>query len=354
MTIPEHPVSPEPRSPLLARRINGVAVLLVLADLLAIGITLFMLLRFIPPPRPFLVDRYLNFLDLILLPALPVAALLAIKRLWRHAAFWLIPALGVVILFGGLFLPRIGAKPTAGRPIRVMAYNLYGVKLLPTGEFTGKRHGARQSEIDIIRASGADVVSLEELSQDAVDAINEQLGDLYPYRILKPNGIAGMGMLSKLPIGDEAVAPLSAGGFPGIRGQVEFNGRRITVLCAHPAPPLDEEWAARAHREVVALAETARASKPVIVLGDFNMTDQHSDYRLLPRAGMRDAFREVGWGLGLTWPNRYYRRDVVPPLVRIDFIWHSDELEPLDCWVGKPGVSDHCPVLADLGLATTN
>ena len=41
---------------------------------------------------------------------------------------------------------------------------------------------------------------------------------------------------------------------------------------------------------------------PILIAGDFNMTDQTDDYRRLT-AKFSDTFREVGWGMGFTFPD---------------------------------------------------
>jgi endonuclease/exonuclease/phosphatase (EEP) superfamily protein YafD len=42
----------------------------------------------------------------------------------------------------------------------------------------------------------------------------------------------------------------------------------------------------------------------------------------------------------------------VPPLVRIDYIWHSDGLEAVNAWRGEFIGSDHMPMHAVLALRT--
>ncbi len=95
----------------------------------------------------------------------------------------------------------------------------------------------------------------------------------------------------------------------------------------------------------------------VIIAGDFNMTDQADDYRRLVQQ-YSDTYREVGWGLGLTFPDCSYAcavpvnasllKLVGRPLARIDFIFHSADLQPLSARVWPTsGGSDHRPVVVE-------
>ena len=102
----------------------------------------------------------------------------------------------------------------------------------------------------------------------------------------------------------------------------------------------------------------AQQNAPSILLGDFNMTDTYDEYAHISAAGLKDAFKASGKGRGSTlprrvgpwkrnkWLNGLIRWVPLPPMFRIDYIWHSDHLRSLDCWVGKDAGSDHMPVMA--------
>jgi endonuclease/exonuclease/phosphatase family metal-dependent hydrolase len=40
----------------------------------------------------------------------------------------------------------------------------------------------------------------------------------------------------------------------------------------------------------------------------------------------------------------------LPPLVRIDYVWHTPDLRALRCQTGPDGGSDHLPLQAELAL----
>ena len=100
------------------------------------------------------------------------------------------------------------------------------------------------------------------------------------------------------------------------------------------------------------LAALDESAAPVILAGDFNLTDQSLSYRLLA-ARFADSFDEAGSGSGLTWPAaaKYDLPSFIPPLLRIDYVWHSDQFETQSASVANGVGSDHLPVLVQLGDA---
>jgi vancomycin resistance protein VanJ len=77
-----------------------------------------------------------------------------------------------------------------------------------------------------------------------------------------------------------------------------------------------------------------------------------------------DAYREVGWGLGWTFPD-FTQPSAQPvqtsilsalgrPVTRIDFIFHNGALRPVSAQVWPTsGGSDHRPVMAEFTDAST-
>lgn len=136
-----------------------------------------------------------------------------------------------------------------------------------------------------------------------------------------------------------------------LQADLEMNGRRVIVVSAHPyVGYMDLQNWRYSSRSVSALAAMASQGTPTIIAGDFNMVDQSADYDLLIEAGLHDAFRERGWGLGLTYPTGYARAPIaMRPFVRIDYVWHTDNFRTIRAWVGPNWGSDHLPLLVDLG-----
>jgi endonuclease/exonuclease/phosphatase family metal-dependent hydrolase len=101
-----------------------------------------------------------------------------------------------------------------------------------------------------------------------------------------------------------------------------------------------------------AVAEMAEEDGgPLVVMGDFNTTDQTENYGLVADK-LTDVHWSVGRGFGFTFPDlRRYGADspVVGPVVRIDHIFVSEHLTPQETHVIPSGHgSDHRPVVATL------
>ena len=62
-------------------------------------------------------------------------------------------------------------------------------------------------------------------------------------------------------------------------------------------------------------------------------------------------YRAAAWGFGNTFPNYLRVRGVpVPPFIRIDYVWVGGGVVPVDARVVCDGGSDHCMVVADVGV----
>jgi vancomycin resistance protein VanJ len=206
----------------------------------------------------------------------------------------------------------------------------------------------------VLRAAGADLIGLQEITAAQAAALERDLADLYPYRVLYGEGIPGKGLLSKFPL--RAVERLSLYPHrPDLRATVELPGGPLQCIVAHPRPP-GFHWNgfymnALSRTQIATLIALATAGPPTILLGDFNLTEQTRLYAQIHSAGLIDAFQTAGKGRGWTLPTRYYALPLTP-MLRIDYIWHTPHLHATAAWVGNKTGSDHLPVLARLAWAT--
>lgn len=86
-----------------------------------------------------------------------------------------------------------------------------------------------------------------------------------------------------------------------------------------------------------------KSPHPIILCGDFNDVPLSHTYHRL-RKGLIDGFQKRGRGLGTT-----FHKSI--PILRIDYILSSPELEPLEYQVIPIDRSDHYPVLSVLSTA---
>ena len=116
---------------------------------------------------------------------------------------------------------------------------------------------------------------------------------------------------------------------------------------------------AREHQAQVVSEYAAQVETPLIVTADLNATDQNHAYHIVTDQ-LNDAWREVGWGLGHTFPGgqiptmpRLTISGTPWPqwLARIDYIFFSDDWQAVAAHTGLwDGFSDHRPVIAILLL----
>jgi vancomycin resistance protein VanJ len=337
-------------SPSIARRLESAAAAVCWAY--AAALLAFFALRATlqpwPPPLA-LVNTFAPFLFLPLLLVVPLA-------LWTRSRWALIPAAAVLLLFAGrygpLFVPRLGPQHCAANPgLRVMTFNL------------GWNLARGEDLVAVIEREAPDILAVQELTAVVAAHFQRELADAYPYSILRP-GAETTGLLSRYPIlGEEWIKP-SAGGRPTLHATIDWGGVPVDVFAVHPwAPGL--EWAsdsvipaglddATPQRQISEVAALAAAEDGLtLLLGDFNATDETDAYAETA-AALVDSYRQGGWGFGFTFPKGLRVRGLpIPgPLVRIDYIFHSDGFCTQRARVGCGGGSDHCYVVAQLAEAS--
>ena len=219
----------------------------------------------------------------------------------------------------------------------------------------------------------ADIVLLQELPASWPGL--QSLRALYPYVASQqmPNASA---ILSRYPI--IATEGFHAGerGFPyAPRVVVDVNGQAIAVYNASLPAPFRSQGRLSLHgirsRRVNAawdlltgydenqrdqelqnlLARADAETLPTILGGDFNVSDQSTEYgRLTER--YYDSFRERGIGFGWSYPavQAFGLPPIIPAAVRIDYIWHSDGLGAVSAQQGPFLTSDHLPLIVELAL----
>jgi endonuclease/exonuclease/phosphatase (EEP) superfamily protein YafD len=237
-----------------------------------------------------------------------------------------------------------------------MSYNLLG----------WNQHTAQI--VAALRASGADLIALQELNPEVGAAIARDLALEYPYQALELRyGVAGMGVISRYPL--HAPDRQLPGGHwigPPQLLSVAFGDQIVDLANIHAVSfgncTLAEIEGSLRERERQAqlVANLAHAgARPLIVMGDFNMTERSVAYALLT-AALTDAWRAGGHGLGHTFPGAAGAHSSRPSvlgipvpmwLIRIDYVFHSRHWRTLSARIGPwDGGSDHRPVLATLEL----
>jgi endonuclease/exonuclease/phosphatase (EEP) superfamily protein YafD len=303
--------------------------------------------------------------DFTALLFLPLAVLLPLAALIRAR----VPLVGTGALalialgwFGPYFLPSSQAS-VRGTPIGVVTFNVWG-------------YNSRLQAVETwLLAQDADTVLLQEVPPQYADEGIPALRQRYPYQVGQPTSERMWGnlFLSQHPI--RAVERLPGPGVPAQhRFVVEIDGRPLAVYNVHIAMPVGAsrlpqltglpfplqiagryDASARTAEIERLLERLEREPYPFVVAGDFNMSEQSATYTRLA-ARMGDAFRSAGVGWGGSWPVPIVDElpRWVPPLLRVDYVWHSAELRPVEARRGPVLGSDHRPFYAILHLDTAN
>lgn len=215
-----------------------------------------------------------------------------------------------------------------------------------------------------LEQSGADIIGLQEVSPKLAAAIESSQTSAYPYHVVYGLGIPGKALLSKYPIVDHQLLDTNPER-PDLFTTVNIQGTMSTVIVAHPEPPhlTTSGVVARpgSEEQFTALVNKISATNgPMLLLGDFNMTEHHDRYDLLKSLGLEDAFAESGSGLGFTYPARMSALEDVSqtlgdaptmPLLRIDYVWGTSRWYPLETRVSDDMGSDHFPVTVRMAFS---
>lgn len=313
------------------------------ATLYAASLIVYLIARLLVGERWSGVELGNNLMPALILPLVVVVLLGALRRHIWMIGLCLPAFLFFIVQYGALWLPGTPPVPPGTPTLRVLTFNL------ATHVTDPERIAA------VIRQTDADVVAVQELLDSVEVTLTPLLADRYPYLAVHPGAIfaIGVGVYSRFPILDDTALP----GFvlAAQRTRIQFNGQPVTVLNAHPPPPsiMPTQFNSSLRRaEIAALMnEAAAITEPLVILGDFNVTDQADDYHRIT-VRYRDAFREAGTGLGPTFPASSRLRPFglsVPALIRIDYIFYSPHWQAIDAYVvAEQTSSDHYGVVAVL------
>lgn len=300
-----------------------------------------------------------NFAPYYFFPLPLLAAGAALARLPRR--YTLAP---LAVLLVGLawlaprFLPTGSAAAAAAGPVlKVITFNHW------------MEHPDLEAIGEWLEAEAADVVVLQQAYRRLSSLVEED----YPYFAFDGprENWSGRLILSRYPIAESEAIPLTPERDRGLqRTVIEVRGQPVTIYNVHLSQPQREGPRFRIGRlrfplsfiaqydEVerntqirLLLEQIAAETGPTIVAGDFNTSDNAVIYDEMA-AVMQDSYRQAASGLGATWPVAKLRGvpGLLPPLLRIDYIWHRGGFHTLSASIGPRLGSDHLPVVATLQL----
>jgi endonuclease/exonuclease/phosphatase family metal-dependent hydrolase len=354
-------------------------ILLNTLTVLVLGTTV--LLPYVPPQRWWwlnlagLIFPYLFLLTLffflfwvVVKPRYSLLSLLVLLLCWRQIA--------VVFRINTTGFNYQHSNTT----FRILTWNVKIFEGLHKGE--GAR--AKQGIIDVLKASNADVVCLQEFSQyDSLGAEKDHLQSIqqagYPYAVFlndyeraSVDYRSGVAIFSKLPLLHKQRVPFAATPESIVYADVVHGTDTFRIFTTHlqsfkfsKADYRSLEWLKKrgditnpANRNVLVKMRTAiqlrgqqaRQIRPLldscpypeVVCGDFNDVPNSYAYWHI-RGNRRDAFIEKGNGVSRTFLS-------LAPMLRIDYILCDNRLEVEQFTTGTERYSDHLPVIADIRL----
>jgi endonuclease/exonuclease/phosphatase family metal-dependent hydrolase len=285
-----------------------------------------------------------------LLPFTPqvTAAAWAAALLTRDQRARTVSALAAATLTATL-VPRTIARPqplATGPVLRVLTANLLAGR------------AAAEPLVKLAARADADVLFVQELSEKAIDRLARAgLGDQFPHLIsdVGTKEERGNGIYAKYPMKTcgpmqptSSVQPIVALAFP------PMPVRLVSVHMFTPKQPWSGSGVSRWRDDLAVLANlpvpSGPADPPSIVAGDFNSTLDHAGFRRLLSthgAGLKDAARETGRGLTLTWrPAPHWP----VALLAIDHILVDRRCAVLDTSIHRLPGTDHRAVFARVRL----
>ncbi|WP_327372224.1 endonuclease/exonuclease/phosphatase family protein [Streptomyces sp. NBC_01217] len=307
----------------------------------ALLLGLFMLLHTEIPNRirtlGSLVETFLPWFGLFI-PVLLAGAL------WRRSASAVAALLLPVIVWLNLFGGLLSDKSHPGGDLTVVSHNVGAGNPDPAGT-------ARD-----LAASGADVLALEELTQQARGTYEKELAKAYPHHTV----LGTIGLWSKLPLSDTRTVDIKQDVGPradtksaedklpynrALRTTVATDKGPLAVYVAHLGSvrvnPREGFSTGHRDRNAQALGEAVAAEKNerVVLLGDLNGTMDDRAFTGIT-SQLRSVQDAAGDGFGFTWPAPF-------PVARIDQILVRG-VEPKSSWLLPATGSDHRPVAAGI------
>lgn len=302
-------------------------------------------------------------------PTLLVAHLaLAGWWLYRRSWRWL---LSLLIVVGGYdaLLRHVGLpaqRDAEAHTLTVASYNMLGGRRV----YHDDPDVLADRVASLLRCVDADVVAFEEYT--ALPELRRALDKAFAKTGLphvRRSTVSYLALYSRYPILEtQQLASYNAAN-GAMRCRVDVAGDTLDVVVAHLRSnqiAVDAEQlvadAAQANRRALWTVRTVarnyrRAARqraldaealardlealpyPTVVLGDLNDVPLSYTLGTLRRAGLRDAFRQNGSGLGVTYAGSL-------PGLRIDYVLASPELTPLSAEVVDCDFSDHEAVRA--------
>jgi endonuclease/exonuclease/phosphatase family metal-dependent hydrolase len=328
-----------------ARKHGGTIAWRLLAIAVLLPVVSLSIFRAVPETWPTPVVQLLAFTPWLVVPAvLALGLALAGRRLW-------LIALAAVVLAAHLFwlFPL-----DAGRPVPDSSVPGTPIKVLNINSYFGEADAAEI--VRLVREHGVELLAVQEHTQGFEDRLlAEGLERLLPHKLSNPRDDAsGSALFSAHPMEATGILPDTPFGMPTVRLTIG-KGEAASVLevtNVHVFPPVAGR-AAQWRSDLAALGRLAAAGTAGahrLLIGDFNATFDHAEFRAVLDGGADRKLVDVGTAAGRrllpTWP-----MDGLPlPGIAIDHLVTSPRIASSGYAVHRVPGTDHAAVTATLEI----
>lgn len=261
------------------------------------------------------------------------ALFLSIYAIFKKHVLFTFVAILLLILNSYVFLPHFsqGKVPDPTLAVRVLSVNVNWKNQ--------KYENARQ----VINNLSPDIIGVLETTPEWKAQLNSVSSQYNSYYHESPgDNNLGMAIMSRFPIDELKLLYLSDDGYPTLSALITINELPVRVLIVHPPPPRSADYVRIRNEQFDAIAEIARNSPQIIVLGDFNSTPWAGSFRRLTR-GNSMKLTSSGFAYATTWPTQLSLLGMP-----IDHIMISQSMGVVRHEAGRDIGSDHRPVYADI------
>jgi endonuclease/exonuclease/phosphatase family metal-dependent hydrolase len=235
-----------------------------------------------------------------------------------------------------------GSVDPSGFPVKVMSYNIHSAY-----NITGSQD--LEAIAKVIEDSGADIIALQEISRvrlmDGAADMPAWLSQRLDMQVLfqgTEEPIWGNAILSRYPVLESGWGELPKEGSLIKRGylwaRIDIGEPDPLLVIVTHLHHLEADSLIR-QAQVPVILEFWKNQDYSVLLGDLNAGPGSTEMKFIADAGLVDSWSETGIGPGFTY-------SAGDPVKRIDWIWHTADLEVSQVEVIQTPASDHLPVLA--------
>lgn len=319
---------------------------------------------YISPASCYLIAFLGLALPLLLFFNLIVAVYWSIR--WKYWAF--VPLIAIACNAGYLsriFQLSFSTNTPVTNVLGIATYNVDGFGNDHTSHTcTEVARYMKEHNIDIICFQ--EFAGNNDITRDSIKAIFSD----WPYQLIPTSDslpVLPVALFSKFPIKDSRLITYPGSNNCSMWGDIEVNGQTIRIFNNHLQTTEVSQNRRRLEKELYTGKEegafhrllnglkenfTKRASQaeevqrliqatpyPTLVCGDLNSLPSSYTYHTIKGSRLKDGFQTCGHGYMYTY--RYFKR-----LLRIDYIFHTEEFEGIDYYSPTLNVGgDHNPVV---------